>query len=706
MKALIIAFVASGALLVGAFYPDPDPKEKEELILYAVSNFLEQVHFRPLEINDEFSEKAYNYYLDMLDNSKRFLTQKEINKLDEFKYQFDDQYRDKKFEFFDLSVELIDVAIKRAEVIYNEEIKKEIDFSVEEEIHMNPDNRTFAADENELRDSWRKMIKYEVLVRLEDELKDQEKAEETLSVDELEEKALEETKEMFDDWFNRLSKVRRSDRFESYLNTITRIHDPHSDYYNPKEKEDFNISMGGRFEGIGARLTPDGDYTKVSDIIVGGPAWKGKLLEVDDLITAVRQDGDAQALDVVGMRLDDVVQKIRGKKGTKVFLTVKKKGGNMVEIFIERDVVIVEEGNAKSAILEQVDSGNKIGYIWLPKFYADFETKDGRSCAIHVEQEIEKLKSENVDGIVLDLRNNGGGSLRDVIQMSGLFIDEGPIVQVKPRGRNAYVLDDDNDDVQYNGHLIVMVNGYSASASEILAAALQDYDRALIVGSKSTFGKGTVQRFFELDKAVRANENLKPLGEVKLTTQKFYRIDGGSTQLRGVTPDIVLPDNFHYIDIGEKQYDHAMEWTEIDAVDYGKQDYILPDKEVLRKKSESRINNNSEFQLVLENAERLKRNMEENIYPLQLDAFQNEIKKREEEADKFKNLWTNPIEGLKVGNLLSDLEYIQSDSSRIARNDAWIEDLTKDIYINEVLYIMDDMIKQGPALGSLEKKKK
>ncbi len=718
MKALIFAVIAAGAFLVGGFFPDPDPKEKEELILYAVSNFLEQVHFRPVDLNDEFSENAFNYYLDMLDNSKRFLMKSDVDQLEQFRYSIDEQYKDKSLEFFDVSVGVIDGAITRGEAIYKEVMETEFDLSIDETINLDAENKEFAKDESELKEAWRKMLKYEILIRYEDKLEKLEKEQkekgaaksdiELMALEsekiKLQEEAVEETKETFDDWFKRLSKVRRSDRFEAYLNTLTHMFDPHSDYYNPKEKEDFNINMGGRLEGIGARLQTDGDYTKVVNIIVGGPAWKGKELEVDDLITAVQQKGEEDVLDITGMRVDDVVQYIRGKPGTSVILTVKKKDGSMVEIEIERDLVIIEEGNAKSVLIERENSPHKVGYIRLPKFYADFESADGRSCATDIAVELEKLKSENVDGVILDLRNNGGGSLRDVVQMSGLFIDEGPIVQVKPRGRDPYVLEDEDPETKYDGHVIVMVNGYSASASEILAAALQDYERAIIVGSKTSFGKGTVQRFYDLDRAVRGNGDLKPLGQVKLTTQKFYRINGGSTQLKGVTPDIILPDNFHYMETGEKQYDYAMEWTEIDPVEFSKPDYVLPKVSELKKKSEARVAANEEFQLVLENAARLKKNRDDKEFSLNFDKFDSEMTQREEEAEKFKKLWDTPIPGLSYKNLDVDKDFIEADSSRIARNDAWITDLTKDIYIEETLNILSDIIAQDPSIGAIDKK--
>ncbi|MEL6989814.1 MAG: S41 family peptidase, partial [Bacteroidota bacterium] len=332
----------------------------------------------------------------------------------------------------------------------------------------------------------------------------------------------------------------------------------------------FDMRMAGHFEGIGARLQTDGDYTKIVQIIPGGPAWKGKQLEVDDLILSVAQKGE-DPVDITGMRIDKVVSQIRGKKGTVVVLKVKKVDGTKELIEITRDKVVTDDGKAVSLVLDQNDQVGKIGYIDLPSFYADFGDKDGRSSAEDVGKEIENLKAQNVNGIIIDLRNNGGGSFKDVVDMSGFFIEKGPIVQAKSRGREPYSLKDSDPTVQYDGPVIVMVNGYSASASEILAAALQDYKRAVIVGSTSTYGKGTVQRFFDLDRVIQGGDELKPLGDLKVTTQKFYRVDGGSTQLKGVVPDIILPDNFHYIKTGEKDLDYPLEWTKIDPVDY-KQD--------------------------------------------------------------------------------------------------------------------------------------
>jgi len=373
-----------------------------------------------------------------------------------------------------------------------------------------------------------------------------------------------------------------------------------------------------------------------------------------------------------------------------VKLTVKKVDGSVKIIPISRDVVIIDESYAKSMILNFPGKIENVGYIKLPRFYADFNRKEGRSCAKDIAAELEKLKAQHVNGIILDLRNNGGGSLRDVVTMSGLFIEQGPIVQVKARGRQAEVLEDTDPKVQYDGDLIVMINSYSASASEILAAALQDYDRALIVGSKSSFGKGTVQRFFDLDRAIRGYNEVKPLGEVKLTIQKFYRVNGGSTQLRGVVPDIILPDRFHYIEVGEKDHDFAMEWTEISPVEYGQNVTKLKDKAAWEAASAERVKNSETFNKVLENAKYLKEQRDRSTYSLNLKFFQEEISRIEEESKRYDDLFKE-IDGLNVSNLESDLSYIKSDESRVARNDEWIKSIRKDIYIDEVLNIMHDM---------------
>ena len=396
-------------------------------------------------------------------------------------------------------------------------------------------------------------------------------------------------------------------------------------------------------------------------------------------------------IDIMGWDIDDVVSKIRGKKGTTVRLTIQKPDGSTKEISIVRDVVLTEEGFAKSLMLQADKQSDKIGYIYLPKFYADFTPEGETSCYEDVKKEVAKLKAENVTGIILDLRNNGGGSLRDVVKMSGLFIESGPIVQVKSRNRRPDIMSDNDREIQWDGPRVVMVNGGSASASEILAAALQDYKRALIVGSAGTYGKGTVQRFLDLDQM--SNQSAaKPLGEMKLTVQKFYRITGKTTQLEGVTPDIVLPDFFNLVDKGEGENEFALNSTTIDGVDFNQSVYQLPDVNTLRTASEKRVNSDATFKKITENSVRLRRLKEERMYALQADKFRAWSKKQQEESDQYEDMFKT-IDGFEIQNLNADLSYIQVDTSRIARNDDWIKERKKDVQLHEAVRILNDMIR-------------
>ncbi len=693
---LLTLFV--GIFPVAQSAPEGDPNQvREALIIRGVLNALQQLHYEPITLDDNVSIKAFESYVKRIDSGKRFLTQKEYTQLQAYEKQLDNQFLEEKFDFFNLSLTVMDNCVLRARQIYPLILEKPFDFTVNEQIEFDPDKIPFPKDEKALQDRWRKLLKYEVLTKLLDKQEEQDKNDSLSNrktFEQLEEESRQEVKKNMDTWFDRLAQIRRADRFTDYVNALTELFDPHSNYFSPKDKEDFNIGMSGRLEGIGARLQSDGEYTKVESIVPGGPAWKQKELEVNDQVLKVKQE-EGEALDIRGMRLDDVVKHIRGKKGSKVTLSVRKADGALKDITIIRDEVILDEGFAKSAILEHSEIIDNIGYIRLPKFYADFEKENGSSCSKDIANEIEKLKKLEVKGIILDLRNNGGGSLRDVVDMSGLFIESGPIVQVKSRNQKPQILSDQDPRVQWDGALIVMVNNLSASASEILAAAMQDYNRALIVGSPATFGKGTVQRFYDLDRLVRSHQESKPFGEIKLTMQKFYRINGGSTQLKGVVPDVVLPDSYMYIDIGEKEYDHPMAWSEIEALTYGQQTYVIKDKNKIIAKSKERIGKDTVFQAIQQQANRLKKQREERFYSLQLKTYKEWINERENIQKQFDKIVDIEIPGLKATNPAEDLSYIQLDEGRIVRNDTWLEGLRKDIYLQETLYLMRDLIQES-----------
>jgi len=724
-KGFVFFAFAALFLFVAADQPKTDEAEKEAILMQTVLAGLEQLHYAPYKIDDDFSNKVFDLYLERIDGNKRWLTQADVNQLAKYKDQLDNQAKAGTFEFLDLSEATINKSLVKTKAYYQEFLAEPFDFTGKETIELDGEKKAFAKDDAELKRYWEKAMKYETLTRLVSKIEAQEKAQTaeeekeaaTGTVLELEEAAKKSTVEeveiktvaeleaesrkavlkLFNDWYHRMEKQQRKDFVSDYLNAFTTVFDPHTNYFLPADKENFDIGMSGRLEGIGARLqeTPT-DETKVVMVVPGGPAYSGKVLEVEDIILKVAQGDDGDWLDIAGWDINDVVAKIRGKKGTKVRLAIKKVDGSIVETTIIREEIIMDEGYAKSAVLDLEGIGDNIGYIKLPRFYADFNKRDGHQCAVDVGIELEKLKKQKVNGIILDLRSNGGGSLRDVVDMSGFFIEEGPIVQVKSRQANAEVLNDRDPSVQYDGPLIVMVNSFSASASEILAAALQDYDRAVIVGSDATFGKATVQRFFDLDRAIRGYSDIKPLGQVKVTTQKFYRITGNSNQLEGVIPDIMLPDNYDLIKTGEQEYETAMKQTEIEPVAHNQGVFQVKNKAALRTASEGRVANNEIFQKIQENAKRLKKQRESTSYSLNIDTFRKTKTTNKAEANKYKNLM-KPIEGLTVSNLAIDLAQINTDSSKIGRNDAFIKSLKKDVYIEETLHIMQDLVKGSTA---------
>ena len=726
MKNSAILVALASVIAFFAFINPFNFQEREAMILTGVMKFMDQVHYNPKMINDELSVVIFDEYIEALDSRKRFLTQEEVDELAKFRDKIDDQIKIKTFEMFEMSNELIEKGIQRGQRIYASIDVSALNLTSNDKVNLDYENRERPKNEKALKKYWEQLITYDIISKVETKIDKQvkklqammlvppaidtaaEDSEKELYVeknrDELVAEAIEDHTKNYKKWFRRLNKQRRSDRFEQYLNAVTHQSDPHTTYFNPKKRDDFNINMGGKLEGIGARLQADDDFIKIVSIVPGGPIWKTKKAEADDLIIAIQQEGEDEVLNLYGMRLDDVVSKIRGKKGTVITLTIRKKDGSEILLAIERDEVITEETLAKSLIIDKVGSIENIGYIKLPKFYSSFEKKGGNSCAKDVASEIEKLKTVNVNGIILDLRNNTGGSLNDVVEMSGLFIKEGPIVQVKPRTRDAYVHLDKNPDVLYDGPLIILVNKYSASASEIIAAAMQDYKRAVIVGSTSTYGKGTVQRFYDLDRAFKGAEDYKPLGSLKMTTQKFFRVNGGSTQLIGVTPDIVLPDNYQYMDVGEKEYDHAMKWTEIDPVEYSQDVALLDHIDEVAATSKKRVDKNDKFTKVLANAERIKKYRDNSTYSLNIDQFIEEMDQREEDSEQYKDLYDTDIASLKISNLEVDMDNINFDESKQARNQDWLDGMKKDFYLEEALSIMKDMIRLEDSFANIEQK--
>jgi carboxyl-terminal processing protease len=703
----ILLLVAVLAVALWSFIPKQqkaaDP-EKDKLLIELITFVIEKGHYDPAKIDDTFSKGVYKSYLEGIDPSKRFFIQSDIDQFAKYELQVDDMINNRDLTFFNLTHERLIERIKETEGFYKEILAKPFDFTTDEQFNVDYEKQPYSKDEADLKKRWEKQLKLSVLSTITDKQKLQEEAKKKPATDkdkapekdktfaELEKEARESTLKSLNDYFDFIDELKRDEWFTIYINAIAERFDPHTFYFAPEDKEKFDTSMRGSLEGIGARLQKKNDYVEISELIPGGPAWRGKELEQGDLIMKVAQ-GTGDPVEVAGMRLDDVVKKIKGPKGTQVRLTVKKVDGSIKVISIVREVVEIEETYAKSSIVNK--DGKVYGVIYLPKFYIDFENKDSRDAAKDVALEIDRLKKQGVEGIIMDLRDNGGGSLKTVVDMTGLFIPTGPVVQVKSAGKKKEVLSDNDPKVQWDGPLVVLVNNFSASASEIFAAAIQDYNRGLILGSKHTYGKGTVQNIIDLNQFVRGND-LGDLGAIKTTIQKYYRINGGSTQREGVSSDVVMPDRYAYIEMGERDSDNAMPWDKIDEASF--KPYKNNFTGVVAN-SKKRMATNPQFKLMDENAKWVNAKKDETTYSLNYDKFKAEVEKSEGASKKFKAL-NDYKNQLHFTALPYEQEIFKKDPSLAEKKQRWYESLSKDIYVEEALNILQDMKSTKSTSGT------
>jgi len=712
----VILLLIGVSALLWSFMPkqQKDTPEKDQLLLELVTYILENTHYNPAKIDDKFSATVYKEYLKALDPMKRYFLQSDIDEFSKYEYLIDDMIQLKELSFFDLTYERITQRMNEAKGIYTEVLEQPFEFESDDVLNADYDNIGYAKDAEELKERWKKLLKLNVLSTITDNLKIQEgkveeeeefdefgepiikeekktdkkakdkKPVEKKSFEQLEKEARESALKSYDEVFEFIKDLERKDWFAIYLNSIVERFDPHTFYFAPEDKEKFDASMSGSFEGIGAVLRKKSEGVEINELVPGGPAWRGKEIETGDIILKVGQTKDEEPIDIVGMRLDNVVKLIKGKKNTTVFLTIKKIDGTIKVIPVMREVIEMEETYAKSSVIQ--DGDKKYGVIHLPKFYIDFENKDSRNAFTDVEKEIKELKQQNIDGIIMDLRNNGGGSLETVIKMVGLFSKEGPVVQVKSSRGKQKVLDDKDTPIVWEGPLVVLVNNFSASASEIFAAAIQDYKRGVIIGSKHTYGKGTVQNLITLNDLLR-KQPYGDLGALKVTLQKFYRINGGSTQREGVLSDIVLPDRYSYIDMGERDMDNAMPWDKIERATYTPYNN---DFSTVIKSSKERIALNEQFKLIDENAQWINERKDEKEVPLSLEKYRAKQKEVEEKAKKFKAISKYKNE-LKFTSLPSELARIKNDTILESKRDRWHEMLNGDVYIEEGVKILKDL---------------
>jgi len=717
-KVLLIVGIISAGLW--SFIPSKKASgdDKDKMLIELLSFVLEKGHFSPIELNDSFSKKAYASYIESLDPTKRYFIQSDINEFQKYENSIDDMIRSKDLSFFDLTYKRLMQRMKESKDIYTEILSKPLNLNDDETISVDYEKLPYASSKADLNARWRKQLEFAILSDITDKEEIQKAVEtseksnseatekketvksEPKSFEELEKTARKNTVSNLNNNFSFIAELTREDWFSIYINAIVTQYDPHTYYFSPEDKEKFDVSMSGKFEGIGARLQKKNEGIEVSELISGGPAWRGKLLEQGDVIIKVGQ-GNEEPIDISGMRLDDVIKKIKGPKGTLVKLTVKKVDGSVKVIPIMRDEVETEETFAKSTVVNK--DGKLFGVIYLPKFYQSFENKSERDAFKDVAIEIERLKAMNVSGIVMDLRDNGGGSLETVVKMTGLFIDKGPVVQVKPANGKAQVLPDTDPKVQWDGPLVVMINNYSASASEIFAAAIQDYKRGIIIGSKQSYGKGTVQNVFELNEFVRGNQ-YGDLGALKTTTQKFYRVNGGSTQLEGVKSDIVMPDRFSFMETGEKDEKSALPWDKIEPAIYSPLN-VSYDKVIANSKN--RIAANENFNLISENAKWINDRKEDITISLNYASYKKELAEIEEQTKKFKAI-EKFKNNLTFTSLPYELELMAKDELLKEKRDRWHAELVKDVYMTETLNVLTDLTSKevNPTLVKAKKAKK
>jgi carboxyl-terminal processing protease len=690
-------FVAFRTLGIGG-----NPPSRDETILHNVGEYLEELHYSPKPIDDSFSLEVFSKYLTQVDGDKNIFFQSDVDELkSKYGKEIDDEILGKPIVFVPAVNVIYKKRLAETEEIYKNILAKPFDFNQDEDYNQNFDKLSYPKNEAERKEAWRKQLKYLTLERYADMLDNQESNKNTpgyvVRTDaQIEKDAREKTLKVMDRLYERMKvKMTDDDRFNMFVETIVQTMDPHTDYFPPVEKRYFDEQMSGRFFGIGASLKEEDGNIRITSLVTGSPAWKSGKVGVNDVIVKVAE-GNAEPVDLTGYSVEDAIKLIRGTKGTEVRLTLKKTDGTSHVVSLVREEIVQDELTfARSAIVNSAKG--KIGYIYLPEFYADFDNPKGNRCSIDVAKEVMKLKAEKVDGIVLDLRNNGGGSLSDVVQMAGLFVEQGPIVQVRSRDEKPQVYPDHDKSVLWDGPFAVMVNELSASASEIFAAAIQDYHRGVIIGSSSTYGKGTVQRPIGLDKSLGLDPTNSELGTIKLTLQKFYRISGGSTQLRGVSSDIVLPDIYpdiyEYAKIREKDNPDALPWDEIQKADYTPWKYAY-DVNVIKGMSDQRLKHDTALNEIQADAEWLSKT-EDKVFSLNIRKYQQEQKEIKAKVKQIEDLSKLPAaDQLNVNSLPEDVHKYDEDKSKAERFQAWLKEKRSDLWLGETVNVLDDMIAQ------------
>ncbi len=669
--------------------------------MVSVKNTLSYLHYSPKPINDAYAQEVYKHYFEMIDASKRYFMQSDMDEFSKHKTKLDDYLNQGNLTFYKLTIDRLYQRVDEIDKITQDILAKPINLDEDETLILEPKLRKNATNKNELAAEWKKYIKYNILQEMESlkakeetqkekkdsvqkfKLKDTIKLE-ILSPEQRRVKATTEVKDLITDTFRRFKKRNKMDWFTVHMNAYTEVFDPHTNYYSPKNKEDFDTQFKGKVIGIGAIIQEKRGYLYLGPLTIGAPAWKSKQLSEGDKILKVKSKPNEDAVNVVGMLSDEAVRLIRGEKGTKVTLTVEKKDKSIKEVTMIREEVAIEDTFARSIIVNSAD-GKKYGLISLPSFNADFEDAKGRNASDDIKNEILKLKPQGVQGIILDLRNNGGGSLTEVGDIMGLFMNAGPFVQVKDGNGKIQTLKNKTNSPIWTGPVVIMQNELSASASEILAGAMQDYGRGIVLGSPQSFGKGTVQTFVDLNRFLNTNDDF---GSLKLTIQKFYRVTGESTQRKGIQSDIQMKDFFTYAEVGERYDDFALAWDKIPAVAYQPMNYFSI--QALQKASEARLQNNKNYQLIQESAQWKEKLDKEESISLKESKFDEVMKKRKAQIEKFKVLdkFNN---GLKFTLNPDEMVREKNDEAFTKKTQNWTKNLQRDLYLQEAVNVISGM---------------
>lgn len=674
---LLIPLLIIGFTITNKNFSDPN---KDRLLIEIIKYVVEKGHYNKIQIDDDLSEKIYLSFIDQLDKQKRFFLKSDLKNFEKYKYNLDDQIKNYDLTFFNLVYETLKLRSNEVQSYYREILSKPFDFKSKEELNLDFENKDFSKNKSEIKQRWRKQLKFSTLdislLKLGDSIS-------TIN-DRIYNESLAIVKKNTEDFFEIYNDMDREDWFSYYINSFLKQLDPHTYYFKPDDKERFDVNISGKFNGIGARLTKTEGSIKIVEIIIGGPIWKDNLLDVGDLILKVAQE-NSEPVDVVGMKLDDAIKLIKGPAKSFVTLTVKKIDGSIKDVSIMRDIVELEEIYAKSTLINKENIN--YGYISLPKFYVDFSDYKNRNSSEDVKNHIIKLKNNGMKGLILDLRNNGGGSLQTVVDMTGLFIEKGPVVQVKSIGNRKKILYDRNPEIIWDGPLVILINEMSASASEILAAALQDYKRAVIIGSKKSFGKGTVQNIIDLNKFI-SNSDFD-MGAIKITTDKFYRINGESVQLEGVKSDVVIPDSYMHIFNGEKDENNPLKWDKIDAAFYnpwnGYKNFSF-----IKNNAQTRINSNNYLKLVSKRADWIKEQSNNKLIPLNFSVYKDYVENNKKKNKLFESL-SEYSNNLNFKLLKSEKDYIMSNKDLLSNRNRWHKNLKKDIFISEGVNILEQI---------------